>query len=72
MFQPQKYKNITILNFLTTLHDFALKMETGQFQNTILKITNANDKCESVCNGIRAYNCLVGKRTLNHLAKLAK
>ena len=31
-----------------------------------------HDKVECDCNGIRTHNHLIGKQTLNRLAKLAK
>ena len=57
MSQPQKCtfwekdpkdKNLTLLLFVTTAHDFALKIETGwstRVAKSILKTRNDNDKC---------------------------
>ena len=57
MSQPQKCtfwekdpkdKNLILLLFVTTAHDFALKIETGwstRVAKSILKTRNDNDKC---------------------------
>ena len=56
---------------------FCLIYENGRTQNKYFSLISENKSSQKAiylgdCNGTRTHNYLVRKRTLNHLAKLAK